>query len=221
MGSGIAQKMATEGFAVTARRSRRREGRRAGWASSSRRWPTACSASIFAAAEAARDSRADHRHVALRGSRATPTSSSRRCSRTSTIKKQRLRRLDQVCRPRRDPRHQHLVVRGHRARRRDDAARSASSGCTTSTTRRRTGSSRSSPGQATDPRGLSARVAAAGGARQDADRLERFLRLHRQPLLPAVAERGGAHARRRRRRHRHDRRGGRRRRSASAWDRSS
>ena len=76
-------------------------------------------------------------------------------------------------------------------------------------------------GRATNPVALSTRVAPSGGARQDADRLERFLRLHRQPVLPAVADRSRTHARRGRRRARPPSTKPRRRRSASAWARSS
>ena len=58
------------------------------------------------------------------------------------------------------------------------------------------------------PGGVPPRLAPAGSPGQDADRIERFLRLHRQPLLPAVADRSRAHARGGRRRHGDDRRGG-------------
>ena len=54
-------------------------------------------------------------------------------------------------------------------------------------------------GKATDPGGVSPCLAPAGSARQDPDCLERLVRLHRQPLLRAVAERSRAHAGGRRR----------------------
>ena len=57
------------------------------------------------------------------------------------------------------------------------------SACTTSIIRRRTASSRSSPARATDPAVLRRAWRAPGSARQDPDRLERLLRLHRQSVL--------------------------------------
>ena len=93
-----------------------------------------------------RDSRSGS--PARRASRISPTSIwwSRLYSRISTSRRRVFRRLDEVCRPRRDPGDQHLVLRRHRARQPRRRGPSASSDCTTSIIRPRTGWSRSSPG---------------------------------------------------------------------------
>ena len=205
MGSGIAQKMATEGFAVIlvdlddeqgrARPEHHREdarGRRGSAASSTRR--------------GRRDSRRHHRDVPIRGSgRRRP--GGRGGLRGPRRQEERLPPPRRGLPPGRDPRDQHVVLRGHRAGRARRRGPSASSGCTTSITRRRTGSSRSSPGQATDPAAHRRAWRLQEALGKTPDRLERLVRLHRQPLLRAVAERSRAHARGGRRRHRDDRRG--------------
>ena len=82
MGSGIAQKMATEGFEVCSSTSTMRRWR-AGGRSSSRRSREGVQRKIFRARRGRRDPRPRDGDVPLRGSRATPTSSSKPCSRTS------------------------------------------------------------------------------------------------------------------------------------------
>ena len=203
MGSGIAQKMATEGFSVTlvdlddekvARGmsiietdAERRRGaphlhRRAGRGNPA----------------------TGHRHVALRGSRGRGSGrgSGFRGPRDQEERLPPPRR----CLPSRcDSRDQHVFLCGYRACRRDDeAAASRGAALLLSSGKEPAGRGRRRSGDRSGR--ASARVAPSRGARQDSHRLERFVRVHRQSVLPAVVDRGRAHARRGRREHGHDRR---------------
>ena len=98
MGSGIAQKMATEGFSVTLVDLDDEKVAR-GLSIIDKTLNDGVERGIFTAAERRRDPRAAS--PARRASRISPTSIwwSRRSSRISTIKKSVFRRLDEVCRP--------------------------------------------------------------------------------------------------------------------------
>ena len=216
MGSGIAQKMATEGFSVTLVDLDDEKVAR-GMSIINKTLADGVQRGILSAAESA-----------AIGQRITGTTRFEDLAGVDLvveavfedldIKKRVFRRLDEVCRP--DAilatNTSSYAVTDSRPRPRGP---SASSDCTTSIIRRRTAWSRSSPGRR-PTRPCSPRVAASGGPRQDSDCLERIVRVHRQPVLPAVVDRSGPHARRRSpalpRSTKRPRR-----RSASAWDRSN
>ena len=218
MGSGIAQKMATEGFAVTlVDLDDEKVGRGMSVIEKdSDRWRAA--RHLRRARVAAILGRIPAPHA----SRTSPrwTWSSKRCSRTSTIKKDVFARLDEVCRP-------DTIL-----------ATNTSSYAVTDLAAATTRPERVVglhyffhpaknrlvevvAGTGHQSHRLSARLAPSGSAGQDADRLERLLRLHRQPLLPALADRSRAHRSKRAARTRRRSTKPRSRRSASAWDRSS
>ena len=206
MGSGIAQKMATEGFSVTLVDLDDEKVAR-GLSIIEKTLDDGVAARDLRRRRRGRHPRADHRHVALRGS-GRRRSRGRGGLRGPRRSRRRLPPPRRGLPPGRDPRDQHVVVRGHRARqlRRRRPERVVGLHYFYHPAKNRLVEVVS--GQRDRPGSVPPRLAPAGSARQDPDRLERFLRLHRQPLLPAVADRSRAHARGGRRRHRDDRRGG-------------
>ena len=204
MGSGIAQKMATEGFAVTLVDLDDEKVAR-GMSIIEKTLNDGVQRGIFSAARGRRDSRSGS--PAPPASRISATSICwwKPSSRTSTSRRAVFRRLDEVCRP-------DAIL----ATNTSSYAVTELAECDDEAAARRGVALLLSSGEEPAGRGRlgsgdrsgrpSARVAASGGPRQDSDCLERLVRVHRQPVLPAVVDRGRAHARRGRREHSHYRR---------------
>ena len=120
MGSGIAQKMATEGFAVVLVDLDDEKVAR-GLSIIDKTLEEGVSARSSSRTTSPRSARGSAGHPGS-PSWPTPISSSKRCSRTSRSRR-RLSRARRGLPPGRDARHQHVVVLGHRAGRRDHAPR--------------------------------------------------------------------------------------------------
>ena len=207
MGSGIAQKMATEGFSVILVDLDDEKVAR-GMSIIERTLKDGVERRIFTAAQAA----------AILGNGSPAPRAFEDLAAVDfvveavfedlAIKKSVFRRLDECLPSRCDSRHQHVFLRGDRARGRDDDGPQRVIGLHYfyHPAKNRLVEVVVGPGHRSGH--ASARLAPSGGSRQDSHRLERFVRLHRQSVLPALADRGGANARRRRREPGHDRRGG-------------